>query len=408
MPFFRYVARDRTGKLIEEVIETANEEDLVNSLQARDLLVVSVGPAPQIKSKKKADSRKYHRGVKSNDLVMFSRELATLLGAGVTLIKSLDILCKQIESRILLRAVEQIKKDVEGGYTFQNALKKHDKIFSSFWINLVETGEASGHLPSSLDQVAIYLEENSELKRKVVSALMYPLILVVVSTGAITVFLVKIIPIFSEIFKGFNVELPVLTQTVINMSNIVRHYFLIVIGVSIALFFIIKKYISTEAGRWQFDEFMLKLPVVGQLMREIATERFASGLGTLIKSGVPILHALEIAEKTAGNKVMEKALRDVKTAVKEGKGMGQTMQDSNLFSPLVIQMVSVGEEIGELGKMLDRVAVFYKERVNTFISRFTTMFEPIVLVFMGIVVGILVVAMFMPIFSISSAVKASG
>ena len=408
MPFFRYVARDRAGKLIEEVIETANEEDLVNGLQARDLLVVSVGPAPEIKSKKKADSRRYHRGVKSNDLVMFSRELATLLGAGVTLIKSLDILCKQIESRILLRTVEQIKKDVEGGYTFQNALKKHDKIFSSFWINLVETGEASGHLPSSLDQVAVYLEENSELKRKIVSALMYPLILVAVSTGAITVFLVKIIPIFSEIFKGFNVELPILTQTIINISNIVRHYFLIVIGVLTALFFIIKKYISTEAGRWQFDEFMLKVPVVGQLMREIATERFASGLGTLIKSGVPILHALEIAEKTAGNKVMGKALREVKTAVKEGKGMGQTMQDSNLFSPLVIQMISVGEEIGELGKMLDRVSAFYKERVNTFISRFTTMFEPIVLVFMGIVVGILVIAMFMPIFSISSAVKASG
>jgi len=408
MPFFRYVARDKAGKSIDEVIEVANEEDLVNNLQARGLLVISIGAAPEIKSKKKADSRKYHRRVKSGDLVMFSRELATLLGAGVTLIKSLDILCKQIESQTLLRAVEQIKKDVEGGYTFQNALKKHDKIFSSFWIKLIETGEASGHLPSSLDQVAIYLEENSELKRKVISALMYPMILVAVAIGAIAIFLLKIIPIFSEIFKGFNVELPVLTQVVINMSNIVRHYFLMVIGVSIALFFLVKKYISTETGRWHFDEFMLKLPIVGQLIREIATERFASGLGTLIKSGVPILRALEIAEKTAGNKVMEKALSEVKTAVKEGKGMGHTMQDCNLFSPLVVQMVIVGEEIGELGKMLDRISVFYKERVNTFIARFTTMFEPIVLVFMGIVVGVLVVAMFMPIFSISSAVKASG
>jgi len=202
--------------------------------------------------------------------------------------------------------------------------------------------------------------------------------------------------------------LPVLTQIVINISNIVRHYFFIVIGVTIALVFIIKKYISTEKGRWQFDELLLRLPVVGQLVQEIATERFASGLGTLIKSGVPILHALEISEKTAGNKVMEKALREVKTAVKEGKGMGLTMQDSNLFSPLVVQMISVGEEIGEVGKMLDRISAFYKERVNTFVSRLTTMFEPIILVFMGIVVGVIVVAMFMPIFSISSAVKASG
>ena len=407
MPFFRYVARDRAGKLIDEVIEIASEEDLVNSLQAKGLLIISVGHAPEVKSKKKM-ARKYHSGVKPQDLIMFSRELATLLGSGVTLIKSLDILCKQIESQTLLRAVEQIKKDVEGGYTFQNALKKHDKIFSSFWINLVETGEASGHLPTSLDQVAVYLEESAELKRKIISALVYPMVLVGVAMAAIAIFLLKIVPIFADIFKGFDTKLPVLTQAVVAASNIVRKYFLIVLGIVIALTFLIRKYISTESGRWKFDELTLKLPIIGALMHEIATERFASGLGTLIKSGVPILHALEISEKTAGNKVIEKALRDVKLAVKEGKGMAQVMQDTNLFSPLVVQMVSVGEEIGELGKMLDRIAIFYKERVNTFVTRLTTMFEPLVLVFMGIVVGILVVAMFMPIFNISSAIKASG
>lgn len=408
MPFFRYVARDKAGKVIDEVLESKSEEDLVNALQAKGLLVISVGPAAEVKSKKRVDSRKFHKAVKSHDLIMFSRELATLLGAGVTLIKSLEILCKQIESRVLLVAVEQIKKDIEGGYTFQNALKKHDKIFSTFWINLVETGEASGHLPLSLDQVAVYLEENAELKRKIVSALMYPIVLVCVATGAIAVFLLKIIPIFSEIFKGFNVELPALTQMVINMSNILRKYFFIAIGGGIGLFFIFKKYSSTEKGKWQVDQLMLNIPVVGQLVQGIATERFASGLGTLIKSGVPILHALEIAEKTSGNKVMEKELKDLRIAVKEGKGMGLTMQNSTLFSPLVIQMISVGEEIGELGKMLDRVAIFYKEKVNTFIARFTTLFEPIILVFMGIIVGVLVVAMFMPIFNLSSAIKSSG
>jgi type IV pilus assembly protein PilC len=408
MPFFRYLARDKSGKLIDEITETVSEEELVSGLQAKGLLVISVALAPGVKANKKVDNRRYHSGIKPSDLIMFSRELATLLGAGVTLIKSLEILCKQIESKTLLRTVEQIKKDVEGGYTFQNALKKHDKIFSSFWINLVETGEASGHLPLSLEQVAAYLEDSAELKRKVMSALIYPIILVVVATSAIAIFLLRIIPIFTEIFKGFNVELPVLTQIVINISNVIRKYFFVAIGISITLVFLIKKYISTETGKWKFDEFILKIPVMGQLIKEIATERFASGLGTLIKSGVPILHALEITEKTAGNKVMEKALREVKTAVKEGKGMGQTMQASNLFSPLVVQMIMVGEEIGELGKMLDRISVFYKERVNTFIARFTTMFEPIILVFMGIVVGVIVIAMFMPIFSISNAVKASG
>jgi len=409
MPFFRYVARDRAGKLIDEVAESVNEEDLVSNLQLRGLLVVSVELAPKvIKSDETADKRKFHRAIKSYDLIMFSRELSTLLGAGVTLIKGLEILCKQIESKMLLVTVEQIKKDVEGGYTFQNALKKHEKIFSSFWINLVETGEVSGQLPSSLDQVATYLEENAELKRKIILALMYPLILVIVATGAIAVFLLKIIPIFAEIFKGFNVELPVLTQIVINISNIVRKYIFLASGVVIVSFFAIKKYISTEKGRWQFDGIMLKIPVLGELTREIATQRFASGLGTLIKSGVPILHALEISEKIAGNKVMEKALKEVRTAVEEGKSIGQTIGNSGLFSPLVIQMIVVGEEIGELGKMLDRISVFYRDRVNTFIARLTTMFEPIVLVFMGIVVGILVVAMFMPIFSISSAIKATG
>ncbi len=407
MPFFKYVARDSAGKLIEERTEAVSQEDLVNSLQAKGLFIVSVGRAGEVKHKKKIQ-RKYHRAVKMQDLIMFSRELATLLSSGVTLIKSLDILCKQIESQTLLRAVETVKKDVEGGYTFQNALRKHTKIFSGFWIHLVETGEASGHLPASLEQLATYLEESADLKKKIVSAMIYPIVLICVATGAISIFLLKIIPIFTEIFAGFNVELPLLTRIVIAISDIAKKYFLIVIGSGVGLFFIFKKYVSTEAGRWQFDKLKLKLPMVGPLVLEIATERFTSGLGTLIKSGVPILHALEIAEKTAGNKVMEQALRDVKISVRDGKGMAQTMEDSALFSPLVVQMVGVGEEIGELAKMLDRISVFYKERVNTFITRLTTMFEPLVLVFMGVVVGVLVVAMFMPIFSISSAVSASG
>lgn len=407
MPFFKYVARDRTGKLVEETAESGSQEDIINSLQARNLFVVSIGPAGEVKRVKKAQ-RRYHRGIKTSDLIMFSKEMATLLSSGVTLIKSLDILRKQIESQALLSAVEQIKKDVEGGYTFQNALKKHTKIFSDFWIHLVETGEASGHLPASLEQLAGYLEESADLKKKIVSAMIYPIILICVATGAISIFLIKIIPVFSEIFSGFNVELPLLTQIVINISDVARKYFLLAVGSGIGIFFILKKYISTEAGRWQFDALLLKLPMIGPLVLEISTERFASGLGTLIKSGVPILHALDIAEKTAGNKIIEQALREVKTSVRDGKGMAQTMENSALFSPLVVQMVGVGEEIGELAKMLDRIAVFYKERVNTFIQRLTTMFEPLVLVFMGIVVGVLVIAMFMPIFKISGAVGGAG
>lgn len=407
MPFLRYVARDKTGKLIEETSEVVSEEDLINSLQARGLLVISIGPAGVVKVKRKAE-RRYHRSVTINDLLLFARELATLLSSGVTLIKSLDILCKQIESKLLLRAIEQIKKDVEGGHTFQNALKKHDKIFSVFWINLIETGEASGHLPSSLEQLADYLEESANLRRKVISALIYPLILVIVATGAITIFLLKIIPVFADIFKGFNVELPILTRIIINLSDTVRKYFLIVLGGFTVLTIVLRKYCTTEIGRWQFDALKFKLPLIGPLMQEIAIERFTNGLATLIKSGVPILHALEISEKIAGNVVMEKAIREVKVGVRKGKGMAIMMGDTDLFSPMVVQMIGIGEEIGELAKMLERISAFYKERINTFITRLTSMFEPLVLVFMGIVVGIIVVSMFLPIFNISSAVKSSG
>ena len=407
MALFRYIARDKSGKVINEVLESASRDGLIDNLQARGLYIVSVDLAAEQKKAPKL-KRRYHRGIKAMDLIMFSRELATLLSSGVTLIKSLDILCKQTESQTLLHAVEQVKKDIEGGYTFQNALKKHPKIFTDFWIHLVETGEASGHLPLSLDQLAIYLEESAELKKKITSAMVYPVILMCVAGAAIGIFLLKIIPIFSDIFKGFNVELPLLTRIVIGVSNVVRKYFLFVaMGIGL-LVFLFKQYTSREAGRMQFDALKLKLPILGPVMLEIATERFASGLSMLIKSGVPILHALDIAEKTAGNKVVEKELSGVKTAVRDGKGIAQTMQDSAIFSPLAVQMIGIGEEIGELGKMLEKIATFYKERVATFVDRLTSMFEPLVLVFMGVVVGVLVIAMFMPIFSISSAIKASG
>ncbi|MFC1667275.1 type II secretion system F family protein [Candidatus Omnitrophota bacterium] len=407
MPLFKYIARDQSGRLREETADVASQESLINSLQSKGFYVISIGPATQEKRIKRI-ARVYHRGVRTFDLILFSKELATLLSSGVTLIKSLDILCKQIESQTLLHAVEQIKKDVEGGYTFQNALKKHSKIFSAFWVHLVETGEASGHLPMCLERLAGYLEESASLRKKIISAMVYPMVLMSVAVGAVAIFLIKIIPIFADIFKGFNVELPLLTQLIIIASNMARKYFLITAGFAALLFFAAKKYISTKAGRWQFDNLKFRLPLIGQVMQEITTERFTSALSTLLKSGVPILHALEITEKIAGNKVMESDLKEVRSAVRDGRGIGQTMQQSALFSPLVVQMISVGEEIGELGKMLERISGFYKERVDTFVGRLTTIFEPLVLVFMGIVVGILVVAMFMPIFSISSAIRATG
>ena len=406
MPFFKYTARDRSGKSIEEVKEATSKEDVIKFLQSKDLFLVSIGEAITTKSKKKtSQKRHFHRSVKSTDLIMFAVQLSTLLSAGVTLIKSLYILSKQVESRNLLTAIEVMIKDIEAGGTFHSALEKHNKIFSPFWGHLVKTGEASGHLPLSLEQLAKYLGEAAALRKKILSAMIYPIILTFMATGAIAVFLIKIIPIFADIFKGFDVQLPLLTRIVIALSDFFKKYFLIIIGSFTGIFFILKKYVSTKRGMVHFDRFKLNLPVIGALVREITIERFASGLGTLIKSGVPILNALEITEKTTENKIMQMSLMDVTISVKEGKSMAQTMEEDELFSPLVVQMIGVGEEIGDLGNMLDRISIFYKERVDTFVSRLTAMFEPIALIVIGAIVGVLVIAMFLPIFGLSSAIQ---
>ncbi|MFH1783207.1 MAG: type II secretion system F family protein [Candidatus Omnitrophota bacterium] len=406
MAFFKFIARDRLGNLKEDTVEAVSKEDLVNSLQESGFYIISIGQAAGAKH---YSGRKisHYRGLRSSDLIIFARELAVLLGAGVTIIKSLDVLTNQVRSIKLLNALSTIKKDVEGGYTFQNALKKHRNIFSDFWIHLVETGEASGHLPASLNRLAEYLESAEALKKKIISALVYPIILVTVSMAALTIFFLKVVPVFDEIFASFKVDLPVLTRIVIMVSEIIKRYFLLIAAIVTIAAIAISRLVKTEKGGYYFDQTLLKIPVVGTLVEGVAVERFTSGLSMLIKSGVPILHALEISENIIGNKVMEKELRLIKAAVRDGKGMSEVMGKAAIFPPLVVQMIGVGEEIGELGQMLERISVFYKERIQTFVDRLATMFEPIVLVFMGFVIGILLISMFLPIINLSSIIKAS-
>jgi type IV pilus assembly protein PilC len=336
---------------------------------------------------------------------MFSRQLATMLEAGVTLLKSLDVLTKQIESRRLLEAAEDVKHSIANGNSFHDALIKHPKIFTDFWVHIVETGEASGALPVTLAQLADYLETTAAMRRKVTSALIYPAVLIGLSMVALTVFTVWIIPIFARVFESFNLELPAITVLVMNFSNFVRKFLLVLLAMFGVLVFLLFKYLQTENGKWQFDRIILKVPIVSSLFQRIAIERFASGLGTLIESGVPILYALDIVGKAVGNKVMEEGIGEVRESVRQGKGMGQPLGKNPIFTPMVVQMVAVGEEIGELGKMLRKISEFYKERIATALERITTLIEPIVLVFMGGVVGVMVVSMFMPIFQLAMLAK---
>ncbi len=410
MPDFLYKARDMEGNLVQGTMVAVNQNEIIEILQRRGLLITSIQQiAVQTRATKalidikKRVSVVGRRKVKTDDSCMFARQLGTLLNAGVPLLRSLTVLEKQIECVSLREAVDRVKNDIQGGSTLRDAIDKHPKVFSKFWVNLVGTGEASGQLPSVLEQIAQYFESSGELQRKIVSALMYPAILITVSVGAIFVFVIKIVPVFAEMFKGFNIELPGITKMVIFASDLLKRFALPFIVSLPIVGFLFVRFIRTENGKMLFDRFRLMMPVFGDLFRNIAIANFTRGLGTMIASGVPILYALEIVTKTVGNRVIEEALEAVKDSVQDGKTIAEPLEQSNIFPPMVVLMVSVGEETGELADMLVHISKFYEERVTIVVERLSALLEPLLLIFMGFVVGFLVIAMFMPIFKLATS-----
>ena len=413
MAVFSYLARDREGKKIAGTEEAASQEDVINRLQSRDLIVIQVdtqthaeaaamkqaGPSTGVRSKPK------HYGVTADDLVLFCRQLATLLGAGITILKSLEVISLQVSSRKLYNVLKTLKKNMEAGLSFHEAMSKHPDVFSDLWINLVESGEASGNLAAILNRLATYLEKNAAFKRKIISALVYPIILMLASTGALLFLTIKIIPTFAQLFAGFNITLPPLTIALISVSDFIRKFMVLIVVAIVVGIYVLKNYLKTREGRRSFEEFIFKLPLAGEFFRAIVIERFSSEMSTLIESGVPILYALEIAEHSVGNIVMGGIIRNIKEDVRVGKNLHTPLENSGFFEPMVVQMVTIGEEIGELSQMFKKINIFYQDYVDTFLTRFTAMFEPIILIFMGVVIGIMVIGMFLPIFQIS---KISG
>jgi type IV pilus assembly protein PilC len=403
---FTYKARDAKGQLQTGTIEALTQEEAVEILQKSSLIIVSISKTSAAEEKKEKPQQKeqiFRRGrIADEDLILFCRQLATMLQSGVTLLKTLDVLSRQVESKRLNAVIGALKKDIESGATFKDAMDKHPDVFSKFWVNLVETGEASGHLPETLDRLATYLEARAELKKKIVSALIYPALLSVVGTLALAIFIIKVVPIFAGIFDNFEMTLPPLTQAVIGFSDFIRRSVLpgiILLAISIYLF---RRIASTKWGRRKIDRLIFKIPVVGSLIHLSTLERFASGMSILLESGVPILYALEIMGRTSGNVVVQETLEDVKVNVRGGKSIAYMLRKNEVFPAMMVQMVEVGEEIGELSKMLERVASFYERMISTIVGRLTTLFEPIALVFMGIFVFIIVLAMFLPIFNIAT------
>jgi len=403
MPTFLYTARDRTGAMQNGHLDAVNEEEVVALLQNRGLIVTGVSrKESQIsRAARQRSVRRLHGGVTADDKVLFCQQLATLLDAGVPLLKSLEVICAQVESRSLLVAVEQMRQEIEAGKTFHEAMTKHPRIFTTFWINLVQNGEASGHLGQALNQLVSYLESVRDLQSKAMTALTYPMVLVIAAAVAVAVFVLKIIPVFMGIFSSMNVELPFLTQVIVAFSRAAQRYGIFMAAGLVGLGWFIREFLRTEQGRWLMDRLLLRIPVFNQLFIQLQLAQFARGLGTLLESGVPILFSLDIMEHGATNKVYGRAIGEVKEFVREGKTMAGPMEQTGLFPPMVVQMVQVGEEIGELDKMLDRIARYYEQRVGTFIDRLSVLFEPIAIAVMTVVIGTLVVAMFLPIFKLA-------
>ncbi|MFH1269637.1 MAG: type II secretion system F family protein [Candidatus Omnitrophota bacterium] len=408
MPTFTYTVRDNKGMKVTGSEEAPSQDELINRLQLRNLIVVNViavgkdgivSAARYIPAKK----RKYkHNGIREDDLVTFCRQLATLLNAGVTILKSLDIVSKQVDSRKFYNVLQDVQKHLESGFSFHEAMSKYPKVFSDIWVNLVESGEASGNLAVVLARLASYLERRSSFKRRIISSLIYPIILMFVAITALLFLTIKIIPTFADLFKGFNIELPLFTLVLINISKFIRENALGIIGTIAVTSFLLKKYVSTKGGRRNYEHLQFKLPVFGEFFRSLVVERFSSEMSTLVESGVPLLYSLEITEHSVSNSVMGGIVRKIKEDVREGKPLNSSLDKSGFFEPMVVQMVAIGEEIGELSQMFKRINAFYEERTETFLVRFTAMFEPFMLLFMGLLIGMMVVGMFLPIFQIAN------
>jgi len=342
--------------------------------------------------------------VTGKDVVIFTRQLSTMIDAGLPLVQSLEILSEQQENATFKKILREIRSDVETGTTFADAMKKHPTSFDTLYCNMVEAGELGGILDTILNRLAGFMEKNMALKKKVKGAMTYPIICLCISFVVVAVMLVFVVPVFQKMFADFGSALPAPTQMVVNMSEFVKGNFHIIIGIIVGIVFAIKKVYKTEKGRERIDEFLLKMPIVGLLLRRVAVAKFTRTLGTMLQSGVPILDSLNVVARTAGNKVVEKAVFRVTDSISEGRAIAEPLAETGVFPGMVVQMINVGEATGALDVMLTKIADFYDEEVDQAVENLTAAIEPLMMVFLGGIIGGLVVAMYLPIFSMAGAV----
>ena len=397
---YLWKGRSPSGELLSGEFATESKDDLVSYLRKRKIIITSVREkSKQINFNLPGKSR-----VSVKDIGVFTRQFATMINAGLPMVQCLDILSQQTEKPALREAVAKVMSDVEGGSTLAEGLARHPKIFSNLFVNMVEAGEAGGILDVILQRLATFLEKLDALQRKVKSALTYPSVVAVVALGATAFMLIFIIPTFAKMFTDFGGELPLPTQIVIAISDFLRLFWWALAGGIVGIVIAIQRYYKTDAGRYQIDKLLLKIPVLGMVIRKGSVARFTRTLGTLISSGVPILSGLEITARTSGNRVVELAVMNTRESISQGNTIAEPLKACGVFPPMVTSMISVGEQTGALDEMLDKIANFYDDEVDSAVDALTAIIEPVMIVVMGTIVGGMLIAMYLPMFKLVTVV----
>lgn len=402
---FSYQARDSSGKIVSGIQDALNEDNAVTSLMSRGLMVLS------LQQKAAASrSRKKTWTVKETDLVLFTRQLSTMVEAGISLVQALTALYEQCDAKKqknLRQIISDVTTRVQGGETFHESIAKHPRVFDRLFVSMVKAGEHGGLLAEILDRLAGFLEASARLKKKIKSAMTYPVIVICIAMAITTFLLVKVVPIFGEIFKDFGAKLPAPTQFLIDVSDFMRgEWYFLLLGIG-GVFFGIRYFLRSKRGKQIADRWKLKLPIFGPLMHKICMSRFARTFAQLIRSGVPILEVLDIVAGASGNHVVETSLKGVSEDVEKGDNLSVALSKKPIFPPMMLRMVSAGEATGKIDTMLEKMADFWDEEVEAMLDALTSLIEPLLIVFLGVIVGGIVIAMFLPIFKLNEVVSQS-
>lgn len=401
MPIYQWKGKNKNGSPVKGEYEAVDESTVETYLKKRNISDYKIKEKPKDLFENVAFMQPK---IKAKDIIIFCRQFSTMIDAGLPIIQCLDILSTQTENPTFRKELKEVKQSVESGETLAESLKKFPKEFDSLFVNMVAAGEAGGILDTIMRRLSEHLEKAAKLRAKVKSAMMYPIITVVVAIVVVMIIMVFVIPVFQDMFKSFGSNLPGLTQMVVNMSNFVKSNLIIILGLMFGSVYTFKRVYSTEKGRFFIDDKALELPVFGMLIRKIAVAKFTRTMSTMLQSGVAILDALDIVAKTAGNKRIEKTIYETRAGISEGRTMADPLSESGVFPAMVCQMIAVGEATGALDLMLGKIADFYDDEVDEAVNNMTEMIEPMMMVFLGGTIGTLVVAMYLPIFTMAGAI----